>query len=202
MTPEKFFILLGLGVSRTSNLSVFHPLLFSGMSDSWRIIYKSGGNPDILRSVLDDVRVEYFLPVQRKARVVDFDVVEKEVDVMNNIMFVKTDNLAILKDIPGVLGPYIDCATKKPATVSDAVMQRFIRILQAQPEEIKLLRDPFSHFIHNKKVVVTDGPFKGMEGYLVRIRRDRKLVISLDHQAVAISGIPFALLREVSTLSP
>lgn len=172
------------------------------MSDSWRIIYKSGGNPDILRSALDDVRVEYFLPVQRKARVVDFDVVEKEVDVMNNIMFVKTDNLAILKDIPGVLGPYTDCATKKPATVSDAVMQRFIRILQAQPEEIKLLRDPFSHFIHNKKVVVTDGPFKGMEGYLVRIRRDRKLVISLDHQAVAISGIPFALLREVSPLSP
>lgn len=83
-----------------------------------------------------------------------------------------------------------DCSTGKSASIANRVMQSFIEVSTVRPESITFLREPFDRFAkdHTKLRILT-GPFKGMEGYIVRIDRDRQLVMEFAGYAVAIRGV-------------
>ena len=83
-----------------------------------------------------------------------------------------------------------DCSTSKPASIPNHVMQPFIEAATIRPERITFLREPFEKFARDHtKLRLLSGPFKGMEGYIVRIHRDRQLVMAFGGYAVAISGV-------------
>lgn len=83
-----------------------------------------------------------------------------------------------------------DCSTGKPATIADNIMQPFMRIMQEAPERITFLRDPFVKFAKDHvKLRVVSGLFKGQEGYIVRVMRDRQLIMDFGGYAVAISNV-------------
>lgn len=83
-----------------------------------------------------------------------------------------------------------DCSKHAPASIEDSVMQPFMKVMKAHPEQVTFLRDPFEKFVkdHTRLRVLT-GVFKGYEGYLVRINRDRQLVFDFAGYAVAIRGV-------------
>ena len=76
------------------------------------------------------------------------------------------------------------------ASISDSIMQPFMNVVSAHPEQVTFLHDSFEKFAkdHVKLRVVT-GPFAGYEGYIVRIDRDRQLVFEFGGYAVAIRGV-------------
>ena len=77
-----------------------------------------------------------------------------------------------------------------PASISDRVMQPFMTVLRDKPERVTFLRDPFEKFAKDHvKLRVLTGLFKGCEGYIVRIDRDRQLVFNFGNYAVAIRGV-------------
>lgn len=83
-----------------------------------------------------------------------------------------------------------DCSTDRPASIANATMEPFMKILQTNPEHITFLRDPFVKFAQNHtKLRVLSGLFQGQEGYIVRIDRDRQLVMEFGGYAVAIRGM-------------
>lgn len=83
-----------------------------------------------------------------------------------------------------------DCSTGRTAVISDSQMQPFMRIASVHPERIRFLRKPFAKFAEDHTLLrVLTGPFAGQEGYIVRIDRDRKLVMDFGGIAVAFSGI-------------
>ncbi|MBR6105764.1 MAG: hypothetical protein IKP81_12005 [Paludibacteraceae bacterium] len=94
-----------------------------------------------------------------------------------------------------VLVPYMDCMTGEVAKVGNEEMLRFIKLSKNNPDSIKILKDSFDKFNDKPSVRVKSGPYEGLEGRLVRIRRDRKVVISLGNSAISISGIEFSLLE-------
>lgn len=83
-----------------------------------------------------------------------------------------------------------NCTTHTPASIDNRVMQPFMAVVNAHPESITFLRDPFVKFAkdHTKLRVLT-GIFKGLEGYVVRVDRNRQLVMEFGGYAVAIRGI-------------
>ncbi len=83
-----------------------------------------------------------------------------------------------------------NCATHMPASIEDRVMRPFMAVVNAHPESITFLRDPFVKFAkdHTKLRVLT-GIFKGLEGYIVRVDRNRQLVMEFGGYAVAIRGV-------------
>ena len=83
-----------------------------------------------------------------------------------------------------------DCSTGRPAVIADRQMRPFMRIMKEAPERVTFLRDPFEKFAKDHvKLRVLTGVLKGQEGYIVRILRDRQLVMDLGGYAVAISNV-------------
>ncbi len=91
-----------------------------------------------------------------------------------------------------------DCSTGRPASIENRVMKPFMAVMQAKPENITFLREPFLHFAKNHvRLRVLSGLFKGQEGYIVRIDRDRQLVMEFGGYAVAIRGLHKGNFEEV-----
>ena len=83
-----------------------------------------------------------------------------------------------------------DCSTGKPAVIADSMMRPFMQIMSDEPERVTFLRDPFIKFARDHvKLRVLTGILAGQEGYVVRILRDRQLVMDFGGNAVAISNV-------------
>ncbi len=78
----------------------------------------------------------------------------------------------------------------RPVSIKDSIMQPFMNVMKAHPEQVTFLRDSFENFAKDHvKLRVLTGPFKDYEGYIVRIDRDRQLVFDFGGYAVAIRGV-------------
>lgn len=83
-----------------------------------------------------------------------------------------------------------DCSTRKAAVIPDSVMQPFMRIANTDPSRIRFLVNPLTHYAEgNTLVEIMTGPLAGLQGYIIRIDRDRKLVIGVGDMTVAIGGV-------------
>lgn len=55
---------------------------------------------------------------------------------------------------------------------------------------LRILKHPFSYYANGNPLVrMTSGEVEGMEGYRIRMHRDRKLVVNVEGLAVAIGNI-------------
>lgn len=164
---------------------------------AWYIVYKGKPTKGTLKENLEKADHTYFIPMQCVMHLDGNKMVEKEEYVLNNLLFLQTEeDIAVLvKRIDGLKAPYKNQATGLPAVVSDEELQRFRRVLKARSIHAEFLPDAYRRFESCPKVRVKAGEFEGLEGRVFRIRHDRKLVISLDDMAVAISGIHHTLLE-------
>ena len=83
-----------------------------------------------------------------------------------------------------------NCSTGKPASIADSVMRSFMKIMEEEPERVTFLRDPFEKFARDHvKLRVLTGILAGQEGYVVRILKNRQLVMNFGGYAVAINNV-------------
>ena len=89
---------------------------------------------------------------------------------------------------------------RRPSVVSDREMEVFRFVVSAGREGLELLGDDKPEYHQGDRVVVTGGPFKGAEGHIKRIKKDRRLVVTISGVvAVATTYIHPSLLRKVET---
>ena len=164
----------------------------------WHVVYRDNSSSHSLRMLLEEKQIENFIPTIHIEEYEDGEIRVKEKDAISGLAFVRTDDVYELTDkTKGLICPYKDSATGKPAIVRDEEMERFINLCRTNPMEIRVLDNPIETFRNQTRVRVKEGPFKGWEGYLVRIRRDRKFVVSLGDRAISISNIHFSLLEKI-----
>ena len=78
-------------------------------------------------------------------------------------------------------------------------MEDFIRVSEARYEDIVYLLDVSSKLRAGQKVRVKSGPFAGVEGTVVRVKRSRRVMVELPGMlAVATSYIPDSDLEIVT----
>ena len=83
-----------------------------------------------------------------------------------------------------------NCATGKPASIKDSVMKPFMQVLTTEPERVTFLRDPFVKFARDHvKLRILTGIMAGQVGYVVRILKNRQLVMDFGGYAVAINNV-------------
>ena len=108
--------------------------------------------------------------------------------------------LIFLQGNPKTLQDYLDknikpyklcknCSTGKVATIPCNQMDPFMRVAETEPERLRFLLRPFVYYSKNRTLLrIVTGEYAGLEGYVIRIARDRKLVMDVGGMAVALSG--------------
>ena len=99
----------------------------------------------------------------------------------------------------GKLRVYRDLLTGRPSAIPDREMEVFIFVCTAGQQGLSYLGDDRPEYHQGDRVRVTEGPFKGAEGYIKRIKKDRRLVVSIRGvAAVATTYIPPQFLMTIS----
>lgn len=99
----------------------------------------------------------------------------------------------------GYIYMYTKPGTTEPVAVPDKEIEIFRIVCSAADTGLDYLGDDPQKYAVGDRVRVIDGPFKGAEGYIRRIRKDRRLVVIISGvAAVAASFIPPDLLEKVS----
>ena len=70
-----------------------------------------------------------------------------------------------------------DKATRDPIVVSDKAMADFMQISRVMADEALYLQDISAKLQAGQKVRVLEGPFKGVEGTVIRVKRSRRVVV-------------------------
>ena len=74
---------------------------------------------------------------------------------------------------------YWDRTTNAPLTVPAKAMEDFITIASTLDEDLIYLTEVSEKLREGQTVMVKDGPFKGVEGKIVRIRKSRRVLVEL-----------------------
>lgn len=81
-------------------------------------------------------------------------------------------------------------------TVRDSEMENFIRVASVADDSVMFLDWSSVADKVSRRVMVMDGPFAGVEGVIMRIRRNKHVVVQLKGiAAVAITFVPPAFLK-------
>ena len=93
---------------------------------------------------------------------------------------------------------YRNASRTQPAIIRDKEMEVFRFVVTAGHQGLTLLGDDRPEYHLGDRVVVTQGPFKGAEGHIKRIKKDRRLVVTIPGVvAVATAYIHPDLLKKV-----
>lgn len=74
---------------------------------------------------------------------------------------------------------YRDPLTRKPSAIPDREMEVFMFVCTSGKQGLTYLGDDRPEYHRGDRVRVTEGPLKGAEGHVVRIKRDRRLVVTV-----------------------
>ena len=74
---------------------------------------------------------------------------------------------------------YWDRTTNSPLTIPDKDMENFITVASTLDEDLIYLTEVSDKLREGQAVKVKEGPFKGVEGKIVRIRKSRRILVEL-----------------------
>ena len=93
---------------------------------------------------------------------------------------------------------FFDAERKHPRAIPEDEMANFILVTSNDFEGAIFLGEDKEEYHQGDRVRVIDGQFKGAEGYIKRIKKDRKLIVSINGiAALALAHIPSQLLEKV-----
>ncbi len=150
----------------------------------WFAIRVSYGRVLKFCAALEEIGVEYFVPMTRKKTVKDGTTVTLTVPAISNLCFIRSTS-AWMDDYLKGLGEnrpahfMWDKSTRKPIIVSDKAMSDFMQVCRIMSDETLYLKAITDKLHEGQKVRVTEGPFKDIQGTIMRIRRSRRVVVEL-----------------------
>lgn len=123
-------------------------------------------------------------------------------EVIRSLLFVRCDERRVMllgEEHRGEVWVYRSLDNRRvPAVISDHEMEVFRFVVTAGRQGLTLLGDDRPEYHEGDRVVVTGGPFKGAEGHIKRIKKDRRLVVTVKGiVAVATTYIHPSLLRKI-----
>lgn len=120
-------------------------------------------------------------------------VVQIERPTVSGLLFIQGAPTAIAAYLrENFPGHYLvrNCATGQVAVIPDSQMQPFMRISTLDAQRLRFLPHGLDYYAEGHPLVrIIGGPLHGMEGYILRIARDRRLVLSIGSFTLALSGI-------------
>ena len=130
-------------------------------------------------------------------------VIYRRQPVVASLLFARTTQegiRAVQKAVEGKGFVYMSTDWKRPSIIPDKQMAIFRMVTSSGVDGLEFFSDDdMTRYKQGDKVRVLEGPLKGAEGYIRRIRRDRRLLVAIEgFIAVATSFIPPQFLEKVT----
>lgn len=156
----------------------------AGDLKSWYALRATYSRELKVRDQLADKGVRTFVPMMWRKRVVDGKQEKKLVPAVSGLCFVywtKEEIDAYIRSFGEVkpVNYYWDRTTNRPLTVSAKAMEDFISVASSMDEDLVYLTEVSEKLREGQTVRVKEGPFKGVEGKIVRIRKSRRVLVEL-----------------------
>lgn len=173
-----------------------------------RIAYGRAERTFSVKKFLDEKNVENFLPMKYEKKLVDGHRKLIKVPALDGLIFINTSesHLIYIKRHNETLQslrfmmwtPHNKNEQPHIITIPQTAMDNFMRVASVEDDRVMFLPNKdFSQKI-GRRVRVTDGVFAGVEGTIYRVKKDRRVVVTLDQVcSVAIAYINPNYLREI-----
>lgn len=159
---------------------------------SWTYLYVPSAKMERTNRVLKR-RFNTFVHKEVVYRLVNKKLKQVKTFTISGLLFVQGDGQEIslyLKDTFGDLFLKRDCATRKIAVIPDSRMRLFMRISELDATRIRFMPHDFDYYAEGHALVkITSGALRGMEGYRIRIARDRCFITTMGGMTISISGV-------------
>ena len=151
---------------------------------SWFVLRATYSRELKVQSMLNEKGLRTFVPMIWRKTEKDGRTVRRLVPAVSNLCFVRWTKTGIDSFIRsfGESSPvtyYWDRTTSRPLTVPDKAMEDFIAIASTMDEDLIYITQISSKLREGQVVKVKDGPFKGVQGRIVRIRKSRRILVEL-----------------------
>jgi len=162
-------------------------------TSSWCYLFVHHRQVDIVRAQLQRRRYPVFVHKSIVYKRENKHITKIEKPTISGLLFVQGDGneiQAYLKEFFSNLYLVKDCSKGKIAAIPDHVMQPFMKVSDAYPTRIRFMPHPIDYYSKGNTLIrITSGVLTGLEGYRIRISRDKCLVTTLEGMTVAIGGI-------------
>ena len=164
-------------IGETLNTDLGRPKSTSaGVLSSWYALRATYSRELKVQADLQEKGVRTFIPMMWKEK--------KLIPAINNLVFVywtreKIDSYIRSFADARPVNYYWDRTTNAPLTIPDKDMENFIAVASTLDEDLVFLTEVSDKLREGQNVKVKEGPFKGVEGKIVRIRKSRRILVEL-----------------------
>jgi transcription antitermination factor NusG len=167
----------------------------------WYVLFAANGKAVKIKPYLEEAAIEHFFPLYYAERKIRGTNRHKRVllPVLGNLIFVKSskkildpvlrearEKLLISSDLY-----YRDFGDRKIIIIPENQMRNFIAVAGNEQEQVIYLSNEEVNLKKGAKVRITGGVFEGVEGIFMRIKGDKRLVVSIPNLfSVATAFIP------------
>ena len=150
---------------------------------------------------LDSMHIENFLPMKYRVVMRGEKKTKELVPAIHNLIFVNIsrNDLKEYKATTTLPIRYImNKETREPIVIPDQQMKNFIAVAGNTSEQIVYLDPNLSNFKKGDKVKIIGGVFEGANGYFMRIKGDRRVVVCISGiAAVATAFVHPSLVQKI-----
>ncbi len=139
----------------------------------WYAIKFHSSKTTAIKTLLERERLQTFFPTQ----------------IIRSLAFIRASETTIshIKNTRYTLfWVYRDPLSHKPLIIPDREMELFMFMVNTGENGLMYLGDDKPEYHQGDRVRVTQGPFKGAEGHIKRIKKDRRLIVTI-HGVAAIA---------------
>ena len=164
--------------------------------EGWYALRVTYGRALKFKAILDEAGFRTFVPMCRKTVERNGKRTKITVPAVTNLCFVHSNQdtiYAFLKS-QGESCPASfmwDKATRNPVIVPDKPMEDFMKISLAMSDDVIYLKEITDKLRAGHKVMILEGPFAGVEGKIIRVKRSKRVMVELPGMlAIATTYIP------------
>ena len=150
----------------------------------WYAIRVTYGRELKFQELLKKAGFETFVPMKRKKIEKNGTKITVIVPAVSNLCFVNTEKSHLenfMKEFgEGCPARFVwDRANARVAVIPEKAMNDFITVCRVMADEALYLKDISEKLRAGRKVRIKEGPFKGVEGVVVRVKKSRRVVVEL-----------------------
>lgn len=148
----------------------------SAMQPCWHVLRATYARELKFQSALQEKGIRTFIPMMWKEKTL--------VPAVTGLIFVLATREILDAYIRSFgesrpINYYWDRTTNAPLTVPDKAMEDFITVASSLDEDLIYLTEISDKLREGQKVTIIDGPFKGVCGKIVRIKKNRRVMVEL-----------------------